>query len=63
MNAAVSRKRLFVEGQLVELWENPEAPFGWTAEHLRAYTRRGAWALLFNALLLTNPRPQEALGS
>ena len=50
-------------GRAVEVWENPETPFGWTANHLHAYGRRGAWGLLFNALLLASAQPRETLGS
>jgi hypothetical protein len=63
MNAGVSRVRLFVAGQLVEFWENSEAPFGLTAEHLAAYARQGSWGLLFNALLLSNSQAPPPLGS
>ena len=62
-DAAVSTRRVFVAGRAVEVWENPEAPFGWTADHLNAYGQRGAWALLFNALLLASSPPRETLGS
>ena len=63
MNAAASTRRIFVAGLAVEVWENPETPFGWTANHLHAYGRRGAWGLLFNALLLASAQPRETLGS
>jgi len=62
MNAAAST-RVFMAGRVVEIWENPEAPFGWTDDHLRVYAQRGAWALLFNALLLASPQPRETSGS
>ena len=48
---------MFVSGQLVEYWENPELPFGWTHADLQGYVDRGAWVLLFNAVVLTAPRP------
>ena len=31
---------------------------GWEHEHLQAYVDRGRWVLLFNALVLTGPRPR-----
>jgi hypothetical protein len=62
MNAAASMRRIFVAGRAVEVWEDLETPFGWTAEHLHVYGQRGAWGLLFNALLLASSQPQETLG-
>jgi len=63
MNVAPSMRRIFVAGRAVEVWENPEAPFGWTANHLHAYGQRGAWGLLFNALLLASSQSRETLAS
>ena len=49
MQAVVRTRRVFVSGQLVEYWEN---------EDLQAYVDGGRWVLLFNALVLTGPRPR-----
>ena len=57
MQTVVRTRRVFVSGQLVEYWENADLPFGWEHEHLQAYVDRGRWVLLFNALVLTGPRP------
>jgi hypothetical protein len=57
MKSVIRTKRLFVSGQLVEYWENADLPFGWASEDLQAYQERGAWVLLFNAVLLTAPSP------
>ena len=57
MKSAIHGKRMFVSGALVEYWENPELPFGWTDADLQGYVDRGAWVLLFNAVVLTAPRP------
>ena len=58
METAIDRKRMFVSGQLVEYWEHPEIAFGWSREHLTDYAESGDWILLFNAILLTAPRPE-----
>jgi hypothetical protein len=58
MQTVGERKRLFVSGRLLEYWEHPEVPFGWTAEELQAYADRGDWVLLFNGLALTAPWPE-----
>jgi len=63
METATGRRRIFVSGQLVEYWEHPDIAFGWTPEDLRGYADRGDWVLLFNALLLTGPRPGTEHGS
>jgi hypothetical protein len=50
-------KRVFLSGQVVEYWENTDLPFGWTLDDLQGYVDRSQWTLLFNALVLTGPRP------
>ena len=52
MNPGATR-RLFVSGDLVEFWEDPSIPFGWTRDYLQYYANRRAWVLLFNAVALT----------
>ena len=63
METANQRRRVFVSGQLVEYWEHPDVAFGWTSEHLQTYADREDWVLLFNAILLTVPRPGTEHGS
>ena len=63
MKSATSCRRVFVSGQLVEYWEHPDVAFGWTLEDLRTYADQGDWVLLFNAILLTDPRPETEHGS
>ena len=48
METAAQRRRVFV---------HPDVAFGWTLEDLQTYADRGDWVLLFNAILLTGPRP------
>ena len=62
MEAAPQRRRIFVSGQLVEYWEHPDVAFGWTSEDLLTYADRGDWVLLFNAIVLTGPRPDTSHG-
>ncbi|HYR96815.1 MAG TPA: hypothetical protein VEM57_08760 [Candidatus Binatus sp.] len=56
---AIKTKRVFVSGQLVEFWESGDMAFGWTSDDLQGYVDRSQWTLLFNALVLTAPRPRE----
>jgi hypothetical protein len=51
---AGDRRYYFVAGQSVELWEDPEQPFGWGPEEMAAYAADGRWSLLFNALVLSS---------
>lgn len=48
------RHRLFVGGQLVEVWENPDFPFRVSSEDIETYAAAGHWILLFNAMTLAS---------
>ena len=63
MDTPSQRIRVFVSGELVEYWEDPDVAFGWTPDDLQAYAEQGDWVLLFNAILLTGPRPATEHGS
>jgi len=64
MNAArFHTMRVYVAGQLVEFWEDPDRPFGCAAADLRSYVGRKAWVTLFNAVVLTAGRSASELGS
>jgi len=53
------RRFYYVSGQAVELWEDPEKPFGWGAEEMSEYAADGNWDLLFNALVLSSLLDQD----
>ena len=61
--SAEPRRRLLLQGQLVEVWEDPHLSFGWSEDHLEGYIDLGAWVSLFNAVMLRAAVPQPALGS
>ena len=63
METATPRRRFFVSGQLVEFWEHPDVAFGCSREDLQTYVDREDWVLLFNAMVLTGPRPETEQGS
>ncbi len=48
-----SPRHMYVSGQLVEFWEDPDHPFGCGKADLQGYLDREAWVLLFNLLTLT----------
>ena len=58
MLTAVHSRCFFVSGQLVEYWEDPDVRFGWDPEDLQDYVDREDWLSLFNAIILTAPRPE-----
>lgn len=48
--------RVLFSGQVIEIWDDPVAPFGCDRESLERYAASGDWVMLFNALaLLTSP--------
>jgi hypothetical protein len=49
---AVERRRTYVRGGVVEIWEDPDRPFGCDPVHIRTYLDRGDWVMLFNAIVL-----------
>ena len=59
----IRRTRIFVSGQLVEFWEDPEVMFGWAPEDLRRYADREDWVRLFNAVMLSVPGTEPGCGS
>jgi len=46
------RRKFYVGGHAVELWEDSRQPFGWGERELDDYARGEQWDLLFNALVL-----------
>ena len=47
------RRHYCVSGQTLELWEDPDVPFGWSEEDVSAYASSEKWESLFNALVLS----------
>jgi len=45
-------RQMYVSGQLIDFWEDPDHPFGCAQGDLQGYLDREAWVLLFNALAL-----------
>lgn len=56
------RRFYYVSGQPVELWEDPEKPFGWGDDEMSAYAADGNWEFLFNALVLSSLLDQDEEG-
>jgi hypothetical protein len=62
MEPVAEKRRFYVSGQPVELWEDSDNPFGWTRDDMEGYAAHGEWELLFNALVL-NSAAETAAGS
>jgi hypothetical protein len=54
MKTAAERRSYFIGGEPIELWENSDTPFGWSASDLTTYATTEKWDLLFNALVLSS---------
>jgi|SoiMethySBSTD1v2_1073268.scaffolds.fasta_scaffold109903_4 hypothetical protein len=52
--ASAERRSYYVAGEPIELWENSDAPFGWSVSDLETYATTERWELLFNALVLSS---------
>lgn len=52
MNHSDQRRLLLVGGEVLEVWEDPQLPFGYDRAHLQHYLASGDWITLFNALTL-----------
>ena len=63
MECIPSTRRVLLGDQLVEVWEDPSVPFGWSVEHLCDYLEQADWLFLFNAVMLTTPWELPRQGS
>ena len=50
METWTTPRGLYVAGQRVEVWENPDFPFRCSDEQLESWADNDRWDLLFNAL-------------
>lgn len=53
METHLHARRVYIGGEQIEVWENPDLPFRCTQEEIESYARDEAWVLLFNALVLS----------
>ena len=59
MEPQVNSRRVYISGEQVEIWENPDLPFRCTQEEIDGYAEQEDWVLLFNALVLSSAVPQQ----
>ena len=62
-SSRVRTNRIFVSGQLVELWEDTDVAFGCAPADLQRYADGEQWVLLFNAMMLNVPDADLGWGS
>jgi len=53
METQIGSRHVYISGEQVEIWENPDLPFRCTPEEINGYAEQEAWVLLFNALVLS----------
>ena len=52
MSAKTALRRIWVAGQAIDLWDNPQVSFSWTPGAIRRYLDAEQWESAFNALIL-----------
>lgn len=52
METFPEKRRMFVAGELVELWENPDFAFPTSENDLEECVESERWVLVFNAMML-----------
>ena len=57
LDAEMNPRRVYISGEQVEIWENPDLPFRCTPEEINDYVAQKEWVLLFNALVLSAHAP------
>ncbi len=50
MDASISQRTIYVDGEPFELWTSPQPDFSCSPGEIRNYIDRGRWDLVFNAL-------------
>ena len=45
-------RRIWIAGNAIDVWDNPQASFSWTPTAIKGYAEGERWASLFNALVL-----------
>ncbi|MDA1335082.1 MAG: hypothetical protein O2794_03675 [bacterium] len=58
-NVPRDRQIYHLEGEEVELWEDPNFPFGWGLSEMSEYATKHKWVLLFNAMVLDGLLDQQ----
>jgi len=52
MYAKTKGRRVWVAGQAIDVWDNPQVSFSWTPGAIRRYLDGEQWESAFNALVL-----------
>ena len=52
MYAKNGSRRVWVAGQAIDIWDNPQVSFSWTPGAIERYLDAGHWESAFNALVL-----------
>ena len=52
MRTQITSTRIYIGGDAIDIWENPQARFSWTPTAIQGYMHAEQWESLFNALVL-----------
>ena len=52
MYAETHSRRIWIAGNAIDVWENPQLSFSWPPSAIQGYARAEQWASVFNALVL-----------
>jgi hypothetical protein len=52
MRTDTTSTRIYIAGDAIDIWENPQARFSWTPTAIEGYMHTEQWESLFNALVL-----------
>jgi hypothetical protein len=52
MHTENASTRIYIGGNAIDVWENPQARFSWTPTAIEGYMHTEQWESLFNALVL-----------
>jgi len=63
METTASRRRVYVAGELVEVWESGDFALPKNDTEVELHAAAGRWVTLFNALILSSNAPVATLGS
>jgi hypothetical protein len=63
MHSTSDARRIWLSGSPVDVWEHPDASFGWTPNAIALYVRREQWESVFNALVLLGDSDPKGVGA
>ena len=63
MRANAEAHRIGISGSPIDVWEHPDASFGWTPNAIALNVHREQWESVFNALVLLGNSDPKGVGA